>query len=721
MLASFRTWFYNARGIHLGHRAKLFTLLIFTIAIPAVIVWLILSPRLLLWLPPFVEFVAQHRGPIRILSALLALLCASFFFWPREGEWLVGRWNDFVGLAFATFFIQYLLRYLGLMAPEAASAIHISVAVIVYVCSGLNNQLFLAAARILLNRARGGASVPYSPKEDLTPLMRFKRSLIVGFAEFRGALPGWSWIVAVVVAVLATFESRPFFIWARFPDAIFSIYCLGWFSYAVAINFNVRRQFVLGVLALVVCSIYGAGQLVYASNPIIAYTTNPDSVSSFPLNWVRQEIGVKVSAAVAESNSNAKLNLTEAEFLDNAVFATLLPMKFALFLPPFYLYLLFMISVNDFRSTLSETTARRKDFLSSDGIVSAIGKSLSAQRVCLYIRIPGVQRTRGIEEERVLPLTWRRGQKNSGKKLEHTSPVKMSPLLQDMMTNPERQDFVISRNGESKPTDSRRLTGRALVVLTVPIKFHGGAIGFLQTYLWGYGRFNHTTLQKMKLLADLVAPSVQNFRALAAADQIGFRLTHLQLNHRDNLQTAILRVLAILHDVLSPLATGLFVEMGFVPFARARHTNDPRGRLLEERVLRDKGKSDETVTLELEGDSYILEACPMIVRADGSNGSENTTARKELGNLVLAIPSEKDDFARCTLAAYYLNRRTVASLATDGILDLTRNFYGSIIKALGVELSKETISRDEWFAAIENATNKVGLLWVRSVSCDSEE
>jgi len=102
-------------------------------------------------------------------------------------------------------------------------------------------------------------------------------------------------------------------------------------------------------------------------------------------------------------------------------------------------------------------------------------------------------------------------------------------------------------------------------------------------------------------------------------------------------------------------------------------------------------------------------------------GDDDVAKRPVLGALGLAIPAEKDVFSQPTLAAYYLNRKTVASLAADGILDLARNFFGSIVKDLGVDFSKETLSREEWFAAISNAIQRAQLLWVVAVNQDSED
>jgi signal transduction histidine kinase len=405
------------------------------------------------------------------------------------------------------------------------------------------------------------------------------------------------------------------------------------------------------------------------------------------------------------------------------VYAVLFPMKFALFLPPFSLYLLFIISVNDFRGTLSESATRRKDYLSSDGIVRAIGHSVGADKVSLFIRIPGVQKIHHVHEERVLPLVWHRAKSGrSDKKLEEIFPVKADPFLLKMLNEQDSEMSVISANG-NRPQNGGRFIGiPSNVELTVPIKFHGGVIGILQVNLRGYARFNHTTLQKLRLLADLVAPSVQSFRALAAVDQIGFRLARLQVSLRfGSLEMATQSVLRILHDVLSPLGTGLFLEMGFVSTKEVLSHSSALMRRLEDQAVSSKTNTDSSHTISVEGEDITLVTCPMFIRTMEVVREDEAAKGPLLGTLRFVIPTEKDQFSRPTLAAYYLNRKTAASLTADGILDLTRDFFSSIIKDLGVSFSRDTLSREAWFASIVIAINKAGLLWVVAVAHEGEE
>ena len=662
--------------------------------------------------PPFAEFVITHRSLVRLASAVVAAASALFFFWPREGGRLAGRWGDYVGLAFTMFFVQYGLRFIELQLSGSVSlaaefVIHYISDTLIYLCSALNNLLFLAAARILLNKNKKMPKLQASGGDGV-----FAR-LIHAIAEFSIAVPIWAWVIASLAPV-ALLESRLVFLWARFPDAIFSAYCLTWFGYAMAINFNVRRRAVLATLALVVAITYGAGQLVFATHPIIAYTVPPNKSNTFPLPWIRETLGVKVNHMTLSLNTTTGLDYTGQAFLDSTVYALLLPLKFALFLPTFFLYLLFIISANDFRRTLSETISRRKDYLSADGIVRAIGESIGAERVSLFIRIPGVQKSPEVEMERVLPLVWDSECTAVGRRMEDPFPIDDNPMLLQIMKEKGEEIFYPSGRGTGGATDSQTSAVISSPWL-VPIKFHGGVIGALQAELSSY-RKNLATLQNLRLMAEIVAPSVQDFRSLAAVDQIGFRFTRLQVDHpKDDLERATERMAEVLHDVLAPLATGMVVEIGFELIRHIYPKDDTYQRSLERQggnYFKDEKPRDGETDAK-----FNLEEIPVLVRT----GERDREGYLQLAVVRLALPAEKDDFSRPTFGANYLHRKAVASLTANAVLDAARDFLGTIIKDLGVEFSKETLSLEEWFQAIGSAAHRAGLLWAVATTGKDEE
>lgn len=662
--------------------------------------WVILSPAIWSAAQPVAELVITHRQFIRLVNALTVFMCALFFFWPPEGRRLVGRWSDYVGFAFIMIFIEYGLRYLeinmaGSVGASNSRLIQLTFNTIIYLCSGLNNLLFLAAARTLLNKNERFQEPP-SLKKSLDIINAST------WAEFYRTIPRWAWPLAFM-SLFGLLSSDPDFLWARFPDAIFSAYCLGWFGYATAINFNIRRRTVLATLALAASLAYGMGQLVYATNPIIAYTAEPSSneISSFPLSWIKDIVGSKANEIVVSFKQSPRgIFVTPIEFLDSAVYAVLLLVRSVFFIPSFFLYLLFIISLNDFRHALAETISGRKDYLYSDGIVRAIGESLGANGVSLFVRMPGSPKGR------VLSFVWPAEDIHPSEVKRGVSPIEDHPLLSKVMGIEDGGITTASENGE-KRARSRASSFDLESPLLVPIKFHGGVIGVLQADLKGYSKSNYTIIQKLRLMADLVSPSVQDLRTLAAIDEIGLRFARLQVDYPEhNFEQATGKMVDILHDVLSPLATGLIIEAGFFSSKHFRPSDGVYLRLLEEQERYDRAIDEEIQTISKDKNVRI-EKSQMLVRM-----SSSTKEIFSLGSLIVAIPAEKDEFSHPTLAAYHRSLKTITSLVADGVLDLARNFLAAIIKDLGVKFNTGVLSREKWFEAIVCACRKAGFLWV---------
>jgi signal transduction histidine kinase len=674
-----------------------------------------------IWLvaQPYAKLIFQHPSLVRFFTCILCSGCAAFFFWPREGGRFIGRWSDYVGLAFASFAVQYVFRFTeirleGHIGETSQAVVHYVTMGVVYLFSVLNNLLFFAASRILLR-----PSAPHSFRANIeAPRVRtqFDVKLRNALAEFRSVIPKWAfvWAIFSLVAVLEPVQQlgrvRH---WMRYPDAFFSLYCLSWFGYAIAVNLNMPRRKLLALSAMIIALIYGGAQLVYATNPVIAYAASQQNPTFAPTKWVKETIGDKVSDLNRQINTNIQRNDSDTTFSDNAVFAVLLPMKLALFVPAFYLYLLFFIlSINDVRLALFNSIEHRKDYLSSDGIVKTIADALGAEKVSLFIRIPGSQALPTGREERALPLVW--DKKTGGVKdsqAEHVS-IKDHPVLRRIMRD-EGLEILTAGNGAP--------AGEVASQWWEPIKFHGGVIGALQADLMG-GMRNNIALQKFRLMADLAAPSVQDYRSLAAMDQMGFRFTHLQVEHsKDTFEDSTKRVVGVLHDVLSPRASGLILDVGFCGLTHYEAESDEEESLLRKQKV-DSWHEDGEKQLIGDDKSIILEKSVMVVRVREKNDQEGDHINPlPIGGLVFTIPAKKDEIARPTLAAYYLNRKALASMAADNVFDLARDYLREIIHDLGVEFSKETLSPRTWFAAVQSAVLRSGILWVVAEKYVSEE
>lgn len=731
---------------------------------------------ILFWLAAYVAIAAfqatlsglsgitlSYPGYIRLTNCILAAICGAFLLWPKEGGQLVGSWNKYVGLAFFTFSVQYGARFLaiilGLQFPEYKETFGTVAGVVVYLGSYLNNILIMAAARILLNKNK---QVQAQPPEDSKwgwPRLRYE------WAKLRAALPDW-YLTMFLLTLLALLELIPsslmtswleqLILFVRLPDAIFSVYCLSWFAYALWLNFYVRRRRSLAWLGFVLVLAYAAGQLVYAANPFIARSLS-DTQLGGPAEVVRSYLLTKVSGDIGDklkkdkedeepdsvNRENTQLIPGETDYkdyFDNAIFAILFPMKSLLFLPAFILYLLLLGSVNGFRKVHRELTNQRKDYLSKHGILDVIGRSLEADELALIIRLPGAKRRQPSKEERVISEVWRANDAYTWWNKPRLSSLDSDPLLKRAMK--EKGDEIIINDRDKEEATAAGLPKNdplPQTLVVVPIKFHGGVIGVLRVVFRGYGKYNDGTLEQLKFMAELISPSVQDFRTVSAVDKLGPRLSRAQAGRQiaafeqsdgqaNGFQHATGKMTETLYDLLNPLLVGVRLKCGFTSVKQLHPGEGTHDDILERpgvgyydspeessgdakaanggapKKQRSSAGNDPPIIAQTEHGQVRIERDHLIVRTE-----KNTTF--DLGTLFLAIPHDRDEFSHPTLAAYYLTRRAIASQTAHGIFNAARDALGLIIQDLGVNLNKETLSPAEWFTEVEAAARKAGLLW----------
>jgi signal transduction histidine kinase len=642
-----------------------------------------LCPKLL---PSLAKLNGDYALYVRLTNAFLALVCAAFLLWPREGAKLVGGWNDYVGAALLSFFVQYGLRSIGLVLesyldPDSARWVRRVLLVLVFVISTLNNLLIFAAARILLNKKRRLVATHPS-------LFRLLEHKYV--QRLKVALPPWCWIMFPVsfLGLLAEVRSlSPYFVWTRLPDAVFSVYCLSWFGYALYLSFYVRGKKTLARMAFLFVLAYGAGQLVYAGNPFLA-----EAMISKPAitAWSQDRLGIK-DAVTVEFFEKA------LETLDGALFAVLAPMKYLLFLPAFILYLLSIISVNDFREALSATTSKRKDYLSRDGILSVVGNSLDADEVKLLIRMPGVASHEQLGEM-VLDETWTAACSPIERCIY---PIKDRPLLMKAMITEGEISVFTSEDADGSISELGTNVGRPQTLALIPVRFHGGVIGVLWVVFRGFGKYNDGTLEKLRFMSELIAPSVQDFRTIAAVEKLGLCFNQAQLeNPTESFEKACERIVWTLYYLLNPLGIALTVEWGF----RSIELTSAKGSNYYKILQRQKPNPGTTAFEETNRGRVRIET-------DQLSGITEKGETYYMGSLRLEIPNNKDDFAQPTLAAYSSNRQMVAALTANGISNVARKALASVVEDLGIALNQGTLSIDDWMRKIDNAIQKSGIVW----------
>lgn len=398
-----------------------------------------------------------------------------------------------------------------------------------------------------------------------------------------------------------------------------------------------------------------------------------------------------------------------SDVLDGAIFALLFPMKYLLFLPAFVLYLLSLVSVNSFRRALHKTTSLRRDYLSEDGILDVIGRSMDADEVKILIRLPGVMRRDGAREERYLAVSWNARKKPADRGERKIFPIAKSRLLVRVMQT-EGSEIVLTDEDKGEEADELRARGTSPQTLVlIPIKFHGGVVGAVWAVFSGYGKYNDGTLEQLKFMAELVAPSVQDFRTMSAVDKFGRRLNRGQCEDSRKSQesartpagdfrAATDALVSMLFDLLNPLCVGLLIECGFKT-SRPTHPRDGA----YQKILQEHAATNGQKRTSL----FETEAGPVRVLEDYLLGDTNDP----LGKLLLVIPDDKDEIGKPTLAAYYLTRLMIASLVANGIVNCARTSLAVIIHDLGLALNKETLVYEQWFEQVNAAARKAGLLW----------
>jgi signal transduction histidine kinase len=637
-------------------------------------------------LKDFVRISYTHRSEILLASIVVASFCAVFLLSSKEAKLLAGKWVDYIGWAFAAFGFQYFFRFIQWMIPDPERLFPTLIKnvcdFLATVCSGANNLFFLAAACVLLTWKR--------------PFMRRDRFIGIILATAVLTLLANSYFVKKGLAL-------PAFL-LRLPDSTLSACCLGFFGYATMRNFISRHRQYWAVGALLIGLVYGSIQLVYAANPYLA-------------EWQDAAIQSIIKGARYDPKPRKPV-----EYLDGAVFATALPLKFLLFVPSSYLFFTLIVAAHDFRKVLRTVAETKQSYLSDDGIVQAIGEGISADVVELFIKLPGTQ------QQRAWLLSWRRKPDDSASRRQplplgngHKPLQKTDSLLKQVIETGIEICSPALSDDPNVSTIGMPQDFQAFVML--PVKFQGGVVGCLKVSFEQRRNFNFSVLQQLRSLADLLAPAVQDYRALASLDQISYRVARLQVKdprmRKDrtggqddqskktttDLQEAIRNMADILHDVLSPLALEVLVEAGFKP-ARVLTGDRKFHRALEgqEASYEIDDQATEIYRPHLGKVKAYLAPLAITPREDGID-------KFLMGNLILVLPNERDAVNRPSFGSYDLHRRAIASHAADALLDVVRDYFSHEVKELSVRLNAEALTEEAWFREIKETAQRVGLVW----------
>jgi signal transduction histidine kinase len=603
---------------------------------------------LALTIPEIVQWVQHAQHEIFIISAIVAGMIALIMLFPRFESVGVGRWTKYLGTAFLVISVQYwAISITRSFFPGWRSSQILNP--LLTLCSGLTSILFFVTARSLLGYARLGRVL------NIAIAFVAISSFCISFDQY--VETEWFWLL-------------------RIPDAIISSFCLGAVGYAIAINISSRHQKSLAIFALCWAVIGALIRISYGLNPLLA-----------DLNLINQWLGTfdRLETLVA---------------LDSLAFACALALKFALFIPAFWLLNSTSRTSDQLKRILVQQSETRISYLSANGIVRAIAEATLADTVEIAIRMPG-------NVQQVALLRWPQQVEND--RHDQLIPIEASSALEEVLL----KGTVIKQN----------LPPSRTATILVPISHNGGVIGCLRVERTDNTRFNEVLTQQIKEIALLLGPSVQSFRELASLDQASYRFAKLAIDYEVRSSKDIVEVTAnILHDILEPLVTGLWVDVGF----------QKQEALLGRRSVYLEAIQREINNFDIKSESMMITArdlseldvyvTPLIAairqesqRLDRAtiyiDTYEKSLSYCPLGKLLLAVPASSDTLNHPTLGAYHLHRKAICAIATDALLDSARSFLSAKLKEFSLKVSQENLTVMKWFKAVEKTALDSELLW----------
>jgi signal transduction histidine kinase len=614
-----------------------------------------------------ITFIVANRPMIDLLSATVATIFALVFLLPiwKYKPVMVSRWGKAFGWAFFALAARYSVMFAhGLLSEywtkEQADtlALPLSTNILLAAFSGLSNYMFLKVAIHLLAENRIRRSRPLLKLSLSSKALNLIVIIIILSVAFLG-LYSDSWL-------------------ARLPDSIISAFSIFMAGYAIYANVSVRRDLFVAYAALIIAILYGLVQIIYGLNPLFAQWLVTDGVAG---NAFDQQFTAR---------------LTD---LDSLIFASALPLKFGMFFPAYFLFMLVVSSVRDIQYLLKQIADGRQEFLEHGGLVKAISSSIKADRVSFSIKLPGVTRNRIAS----FVYLHRPQEQNPNE----TQDSQRKPIITDLndLTSPAAK--AVLTTGQPSIADQN---------IAFPVIFHGAVIGCLEAYL-NSNKFTETDISELEDMARFVSPAGYAYRELASIDQISYRIARLQFGEKFlSASESLESVITILQDTLSPLEVEIFWDIGFnsIRAVKSRESNSESLEKESKEICAGVNllpiKNDLILTLRKD------------IEWDDETKAANNIFFAQAGKITFCIPADKDDLLHPTLVTNYLHRRAISNVTVDGLLDLTRDYFNSVLQDFGVVLNHHRPTNlHSLCEAIDYAAQQAGLFWTVITSSSSRE
>ena len=598
----------------------------------------------------FAVFCALNFEGIVVATALVSLIMATVLLLIRRAVLREENWILYLGLAFGTFFLQYGLRAFaawvraGDYATDSARAVEVVAQLFV---SNLSSLLFLLAALSLLYRL---------PKT----WWRSRWQILV--------------LLFLTSAALSAWLPRPF---DRYVDTALSAVCLLILSWAMYISSGTRQQRGWARLSLIVGGGYAALYAMYAYVPTFA-------------QWPQIQAALNTKLANYASDTAA---LPPVEMvLDAGIFAVAFIFKLTVFVTALLVIMrsLAAFSPSISRAVLEPVKTSRGEFLTADGIVSAMGQSIGADRAALYLRLPGTTR------DQLLALQWAyAGAQEAAEPTILRRPSRNESALGMTLSS---DDIVWSR--DRRTLDERGDHDEMRSFVNVPLVYHGATVGALCFDWKRPNGFTATDVQRARQIADFVTPVVQTERWLRAMADLRDRLQHYNFTSVQLERGSFMsRIVHELHDILGTHGTILQLDFGFtyqwaMEHAVAVHSSDDSE---EDHLL-------PAVEERFMDDLRQIETSPLFDQIPLSVSSE------AIGKLTTVVSHGHDPVVRPTLAREKRHMESVAGLVKDVIFDLHQRQFTGIVQRLHAALdSRGFASEAHWMRTVREAAAAAGL------------
>jgi len=440
--------------------------------------------------------------------------------------------------------------------------------------------------------------------------------------------------------------------WAQSPDSVISAFALIFMGYVLYQNISRRRDFLMAWVAVLSSVGYA---VLYVGHKLIIFLLD----------------GPAPSEAVAETIMVVNLS---------AYLLSLAP-KFGIFLAGYALMLMLSAPFEGIDRLLKRVTKADEEFLEDGGIVRSIRKEFHFRKVKLYIFLPG-------SNDRRVAL--------------YTDPVSRNSRAPREVRYKEDTDYdrmakkggTYVRNRESYPYWFIRRIAEA----SVPVFFHDAIIGCIWAER-GEGKFTEADLNNLEWIANMVAPTVQAYREMAALRKINQDLAGLQIGVKEyNREKDFQDITEKIHHVIEPLASCVSIEMGFSDDHYVHPREGGASKFIESQFdprPEGEGGADEK--------GYRQLVMDLDIAAEGLEEGE-----QRLGRLLFAAGE-----AQVAVGTNSAFRRVLSGLMADTLLDFIRGYLNYLTDDLGVQLGNlKGGDVEKWHKGVQDEARKAGILWV---------